>query len=217
MLCPGDYIIEATTYYPNVLGSFSISVLIETNDIAPPSNMLETFACEEGDLSHSSRYVFEDSEGPEFYEVTAPDGIEGRYITRWMDEAAGILLECSAVRYDDIRNAQWDGLNYSSILRSIAQDVDLQSHRINFTPLLGDDSISYILSYKDGEEERSLTTVRFLDASSSTLTTVTTYEPTDNPESGEAWNVAMNIADRLFQSIPTPTTEDEMSGRFEGQ
>ena len=225
-LAEGAYTIEATTYVTATTGDFTLTASglpaaagpqptptpepsptpgpspSPTPVPLPPDHNIEDAACNADDLTGIEGFSLDSTDGPHSYDDFGYHGIVKTYVTKWVnaDDSAGIV--CAAVQYNSIENARWSGLNYSAILQRNGASVDLRGYEQDFIPSIGDDMLAYKLHYHTNNDFHTLATVRFLDASTITLTRVTYHAfGTDEYSSiAKPEGIAKKIAARV---IPT--------------
>ena len=225
-LAEGVYTIEATTYDAGATGDFTLTASglpaaagpqptptpepsptpgpspSPTPVPLPPDYNIEDHACNTDDLAEIEGFSLVSTDGPQTYDGSGYNGIVRTYITDWInaDSSAGIV--CAAVQYNSIENARWSSLNYSAILQLNGASVDLRDHEQDFIPSIGDDMLAYKLHYHTNNDFHTLATVRFLDASTITLTRVTyhAFGTDEYPSIAKPEGIAKKIAARV---IPT--------------
>ena len=129
-----------------------------------------------------------------------------------VDSSAGIV--CAAVQYNSLENARWSGLNYTVIQQRNGASVDLRDHEQDFIPSIGDDMLAYRLHYHTNNDFHTLATVRFLDASTITLTRVTfhAFGTDEYPSIAKSEGIAQKIATRV---IPTDDATSRKCPEFQ--
>ena len=219
-LAEGTYTIEATTYEVAATGDFTLTVEVATSSVQsqpsptpvpspsptpvplPPDYSIEDHACNVDDLADIEGFSLVTTDGPHTYDGSGYNGVVQTYITEWMnvDSSAGIV--CAAVQYNSLENARWSGLNYTVIQQRNGASVDLRDHEQDFIPSIGDDMLAYRLHYHTNNDFHTLATVRFLDASTITLTRVTfhAFGTDEYPSIAKSEGIAQKIATRV---IPT--------------
>ena len=217
-MAEGTYTIEATTYEVAATGDFTLTVEVEPSSVQPqpsptpepspsptpvplpPDYNIEDHACNADDLADIEGFSLVTTDGPHAYDGSGYSGIVQTYITEWMnaDDSAGIA--CSAVQYNSIENARWSGLNYPAILQRNGAGVDLRDHEQDFIPSIGDDMLAYKLHYHTNNDFHTLAMVRFLDATTITLTRVThhAFGTDEYPSIAKPEGVAKKIAARVI-------------------
>ena len=208
----GDYTIEATTFDPNMEGAFELTVIF-SGTVAPPPppeptpppspTDLEAAVCNEDDIANAnlSGFVLDDTNS---FRSADPGywGVIGWHNTSWVNGVVAAIA-CGAIQYDSIANARWDSLNYSTAMQQLGSIFEVLDHEQVFPSYVGDDMLAFRYRYEvegdSGALEFTATSIRFLNADSITVSSVTYYliDTHDYAPLGDVEAIAASVADRI--------------------